>query len=169
MTLLGVYRAMIRPLILLAALAACTAASPAPTFDPLAFFTGPSRGEGMLKVIMKAPVPIRIQSEGTPDGNGGLTLRQTIREGDKPPRQNLWALRPTSSTTLAGTASNSPGPIRGRLDGNRLLLNYAMKGGLKAEQVLTMRTGGGSVVSRMTIKRFGIPVAHIEEVITKLD
>ena len=162
------YPAMIRPLLLAAALLGCASAAPAKTFDPLAFFTGPTRGAGSLKVKFKAAVPIRIESRGRPDGKGGIVLVQTIREGAKPARQNRWSLRPTSATTLTGSATNSPGPIRGRLSGNRLWLNYAMKGGIKAEQILTLQPSG-SVIRRMTIKRLGIKVAHVEELITKAD
>ena len=159
---------MIRHFLVAAALLGCTAAAPAPSFDPLDFFTGETRGVGSLKVMMKPAVPIRVESDGQPDGDGGIVLRQTIREGDKPPRQNRWTLRPTSATTLAGTASNSPGPVRGRLSGNRLQLNYMMKNGMKAHQVLTLRPGG-TVLSRMSIKRLGVTVARVEEVITKID
>ena len=160
---------MIRPLLVVSALLACTAAAPVPLFDPLAFFTGPTTGVGSLKVMMKPSVPIHITNEGQPDGKGGIVLRQTIREGDKPARQNRWTLRPTSATTLTGTASNSPGPVRGTMRGNRLMLNYAMNGGMKAEQVLTLQPGGERVVSKMAIKRFGMTVARVEEVITKVD
>src|SRR5688500_2011941 len=119
---------MIRPLLVAAALLGCTAAAPVPSFDPLDFFTGETRGIGSLKVMMKPPIPLRIESDGQPDGKGGIVLRQTIREGEKPPRQSRWTLRPVSATTLTGSATNSPGPIRGRLSGDRLQLNYAMKG-----------------------------------------
>jgi hypothetical protein len=47
-------------------------------------------------------------------------------------------LRQTSPTTMTGTITDNPGPVRGRVEGNRLLLNYTMNGGLKAEQVLTL-------------------------------
>jgi hypothetical protein len=144
-------------------------ASSAPTFDPLAFFTGQSRGEGRLKVAMQPSVPVRVDTLGRPDGKGGITLDQTIREGSKPPRQRRWVLRQTSPTTLSGTVTDNPGPIRGRLKNNRLHLNYAMKGGMKAEQVMTLQPGGRVVINRMTVRKFGIPVAHVEEVITKLD
>ena len=162
---------MIRMLLLSLLLVGCSATAPAPaappTFDPLAFFTGKSRGEGTLKVMTKPSVRIRVESEGRPDGKGGLILDQTVREGSKPPRQRRWSLRPTSAATLTGTITDNPGPVKGRLDGNRLLLNYAMKGGLKAEQVLTIQPGGRTLVNRMTVRKFGIPVAHVDEVITK--
>ena len=159
---------MIRPFLIAIALLGCTAAAPAPTFDPLDFFTGETRGVGSLKVIMKPAVPIRVESEGKPDGDGGIVLRQTIREGDKPPRQNKWTLRPTSASTLTGTASNSPGPVSGRLSGNKVQLNYVMKNGMKAHQLLTLQPNG-TVLSRMNIKRLGVTVARVEEVISKVD
>jgi len=153
------------------ALAGCGAPAPAapPTFDPLAFFTGVSRGEGTLKVITKPGVKLRVESQGRPDGKGGIILDQTIHEGSKPARQRRWVLKPTSPTTMAGTITDNPGPVSGRMDGNRLLLNYTMKGGLKAEQVMTIQPGGRSLVNRMTVRKFGMAVAHVNEVITKVD
>jgi len=162
---------MYRVHILAFALAGCSVSPAAaePTFDPLAFFTGESRGEGSLKVMAKPRVTIRVESHGRPDGNGGLILDQTIHQGDKPARQRQWVLRPTSPTTMRGTISGNPGPVNGRMDGNRLLLTYAMKGGLKVQQVLTMQPGGRSLLNRMTVRKFGLPVARVEEVITKVD
>ena len=162
---------MIRITLVATALAACSASAPAqpPTFDPLAFFTGPSRGEGTIKVIAKASIPIRVESNGRPDGKGGIVLDQTIHESGKPSRKRQWVLRQTSATTMTGTITDNPGPVSGRLNGNRLLLNYTMKGGLKAEQVLTLNPGGRSLTNRMTVRKFGLPVAHVTEVITKGD
>jgi len=160
---------MMRMLFLSLVLSGCGAAAPAapPTFDPLAFFTGQSSGEGTLKVMTKPSVPIHVESQGRPDGKGGVILDQTIREGSKPARKRRWVMRPTSPTTLTGTITDNPGPVTGRLDGNRLLIDYTMKSGLKAEQILTIQPGGRSMINRMTVRKFGIPVAHIHEVITK--
>jgi hypothetical protein len=162
---------MYRVPLLAVALAGCSVAAPAapPTFDPLAFFTGASRGEGTLKVLAKPRVTIRVESHGKPDGKGGIVLDQTVREGSKPARQRRWVLHQTSPTTVSGTITDNPGPVKGRMDGNRLLLNYAMKGGLKVQQVLTMQPDGRSIVNRMTVRKFGMPVAHVNELITKLD
>jgi hypothetical protein len=162
---------MKQALFLAAILAGCSASaqSKPPGFDPLAFFTGPSRGEGHLKIIARPNVPIRVESHGRPDGKGGIVLDQVIHEGDKPARQRRWVLRQTSPTTMAGTITDNPGPVRGRLDGDRLVLNYTMNGGLKAEQVLTIQPGGRILVNRMTVRKFGMPVAHVNEVITKVE
>ncbi len=171
MSNIGVGPLMIRTLVFALALTGCTAQAPArpPTFDPLEFFTGPSRGEGTLRVLTRPTVKIRVTSMGKPDGKGGITLDQTIREGDKPPRQRRWVLTKTSPTTVTGTITDNPGPVTGRVDGDRLILNYVMKGGMKAEQILTIQPGGQSLVNRMTVRKFGIPVAHVDEVITKVD
>ena len=162
---------MRRIVLLGAALAACGAPAPAApaSFDPLAFFTGASRGEGSLKVLTRPIVAIRVESHGRPDGRGGLILDQTIREGGKPPRQRRWVLRRTSPMTMSGTLTDATGPVAGRLDGDRLLLDYRMKGGLKVEQVLTIGRGGRALVNRMTVRKFGMPVARVDELITRVD
>ena len=160
---------MVRSLALTAAVTLLTAAAPAPAFDPLAFFTGPSRGSGQLKVLLKAPVPVHVTSVGSPDGKGGIILDQTIHEGSKPPRERRWVLHQTSATTMTGTVTDTPGLVHGRVSGNKLLLNYTMKGGMKASQILTLQPGGRSVINRMTVKRMGVTVARVQEVITKGD
>ena len=158
---------MIKPLLVSIAALSVTAAAPVSSFDPLAFFSGASRGEGSLKVLFKEAVPVRVQSLGTPDGKGGIVLRQIINEGAKPARERLWTMRPTSATTLTGTITDTPGLVEGRLRGNQLLLSYTMKGGLHADQVLTLQPGGRSVINRMTIRKLGMTVARVEERITK--
>ncbi|MCY7339484.1 MAG: DUF3833 family protein [Sphingomonas bacterium] len=161
---------MFRPLILAVALVGCTAAAPANQpagFDPLAFFSGASRGEGQLRIALKAPVTIRVESQGRADGNGGIIIDQTISEGTKPPRQRRWTLRQTSATTMSGTITDTPGLVSGRMRNGRLHLNYKMKNGLKAEQTLTLQPGGRSVVNKMVVRKMGIAVAHLDELITK--
>ena len=161
---------MIRPILLAATLVACSAATPviARPFDPLSFFTGASRGVGRLKIILQPAVPIRVESIGRPDGKGGIILDQIIREGSKPPRQRRWTLRQTSPTTMSGTITDTPGLVEGRMVDNRLLLNYAMKNGMQAEQVLALQADG-SLLNRMTVRRLGLTVARLEETITRVD
>jgi len=151
--------------------AAVAAASPASAagLDPLAFFTGKTRGDGKLRIIMKAPVPISVDSRGKPDGRGGIVLDQTIREGSKPLRSRRWVLHPTSPTTLSGTLTDATGPVRGSISGRVLKLNYTRNDGLRASHVLTLQPGGRAMTNHMTVKRLGLVVARVEEVIRKLD
>ncbi len=142
-------------------------AKPQPALDPLDFFTGEVRGEGKIKVMMKPGTTMRSESRGTPDGKGGMTLDQKVYEAGKPVRISRWSLQPTSKTTLTGTVSNAPGPVTGRLSGNRLHLKYPMAGGLVAEQYMYLQPDRRTLLNRMTVRKFGIVVARIEERISK--
>ena len=143
-------------------------ARPQPMLDPLDFFTGETRGEGILKVLMKPATAVRSESRGTPDGKGGMILDQKVYEAGKPVRASRWTLKPTSKTTLKGTVSNAPGPVTGRLSGNRLHLKYPMAGGLAAEQFMYLQPDRRTLLNRITVRKFGIIVARIEEKIRKL-
>ena len=143
-------------------------AKPQPKLDPLEFFTGETRGEGTIKVMMKASSTVRSESRGTPDGKGGMILDQKVHEAGKPVRSSRWTLQPTSKTTLTGTVSNTPGPVTGRLNGNRLQLKYPMPGGLVAEQFMYLQPDRRTLLNRITVRKFGIVVARIEETIRKL-
>jgi len=147
------------------------AAEPAkahPALDPLEFFTGELRSEGTLKVMMKAATRTRSDTRGTPDGKGGMTLEQKVFEGGKLARIRRWALYPTSKSTLAGTMTDAAGPIVGELRGNRLHLRFRMKDGLAAEQYLYLQPDRRTLLNRMTVRKWGVVVARIEETIRKL-
>jgi hypothetical protein len=155
--------------ILVAATIAAAAPAAAAGTDPLTFFTGRTHGDGKLKIIMKAPVSLSIDTRGKPDGHGGIVLDQIIREGTKPLRSRRWILRPTSATTLLGTLTDAASPVRGSISGRVLKLNYVREDGLHASHVLTLQPGGRTMTNRTTVKRLGLVVARVEEVIRKLD
>lgn len=156
-------------LVLTAASLAFAAPAAAANLDALVFFSGRTEGEGKLKVVLKAPVPVRVESRGTPDGSGGLILEQLVHEGSKPARKNRWVLRPTSPTTFTGSLTEATGPVRGSMSGRVLKLHYVRKDGLRASHVLTLLPDGRTMTSRMTIRKLGLVVARVEEVIRKLD
>jgi hypothetical protein len=151
-----------------ALVASAEPAQPQPALDPLDFFTGDIRGEGTIKVMMKSTTTMRSESHGTPDGNGGLTLDQKVYETGKPVRISRWQLHPTSKTTLGGTMTNAAGPISGDLSGNRLHLKYIMKDGLAAEQFMYLQPDRRTLRNHMTVRKWGIVVARIDETIRKL-
>lgn len=156
---------------LLASASAASAADPArpqPELDPLAFFSGEVRGEGTVKVMMKAATAVRSESRGTADGKGGMILEQKVYEAGNPVRNSRWILQPTSKSTLKGTVSNAPGPVSGRLSGNRLHLKYPMPGGLAAEQYMYLQPDRRTLLNRITVRKFGIVVARIEERMRKV-
>lgn len=143
-------------------------ARPQPQLDPLDFFTGEVRGEGTIKVMMKAATAMRSESRGTPDGKGGLALEQKVHQAGKPVRISRWVLRPTSKTTLTGTATDSAGPIAGHLSGNRLHLKYKTKEGLAFEQWMYLQPDRRTMHNRITVRKWGMVVARIDETIRKL-
>jgi hypothetical protein len=160
------------PLALSLFLAACSADAPAPPssnqkIDPVAFFTGPSHGVGTISILFKGTQSLRVDSFGHSDGRGGIILDQTVYPGSDAPKNRRWALRPISSTTLTGALSDASGPVTGSMSGNALNLAFPMKGGLNATQALILQPGGRILINHMTVKKFGLTVATIEERITK--
>lgn len=159
---------MVRPLIFCLALASSTGAAAA-GFDPFAFFSGSTRGDGTLKVALKGTEPFKVESRGRADGNGGFVLEQVVHHGSRPPKQRRWFLKEVAPNTLVGTISDSPGTVRGKIVGNTLMLNYPVKGGLRAEQVMTSDGNGKVVRNNIIVRKLGIVVAKVQEIIRKLD
>ena len=159
---------MIRPILFCLALASSGSASAA-SFDPFTFFSGSTSGDGTLKVALKGTEPFKVESRGRSDGKDGFVLDQVIHQGTKPPRQRRWFLREVSPNTLVGTISDSPGPVRGKIVGNKVLLNYPVKGGLLAEQVMTSHDNGKVVRNNIVVRKLGIVVAKVQEIIRKRD
>lgn len=141
----------------------------AAAFDPFVFFSGSTRGDGTLKVAMKDSESFKVESRGRSDGKDGFVLDQVIHRASKPPKQRRWFLREIAPNTLVGTISDSPGAVRGRIVGDSLVLNYPVKGGLRAEQIMTPEGNGRVVRSNIVVKKLGVVVAKVQELIRKLD
>ncbi|MFC7538041.1 DUF3833 family protein [Sphingomonas sp. GCM10030256] len=160
------------PVLLLAlTLASCASvrlpADEGATLDPVAFFTGPSRGIGELKVVMASPVTITVRSVGRRDGAGGLILDQAIREGDKPERTRRWIMRPAGPGRYSGTLTEATGPVSISIQGPRAFIAYAMKDGLAVRQQLALQKDGRTLLNHMTISKYGVRVARLRETIRK--
>ena len=111
---------------------------------------------------------ISVDSVGRSEKDGSLLLQQSIHEPGKPPRVRYWRLRQTGPDRFDGTLTDAAGPVRVDLSGDRLRIRYKGKDNLDFEQWLTP-AGPKQVNNRMRVKRFGIVVAHFNEVIRKLD
>ena len=157
----------------LLALAACTAAAPpvaeqpGPAFDPVAFFTGPSHGDGKLDQIMKGVRTVTVDSVGTPEANGSLTLTQRIAMQGDPPRTRVWRLKQVAPGRYAGNLTDASGPVETVAIGRALRIRYAMKGGLMVEQWLTALPGGRALDNRLSVTKWGMRVATLRERIEK--
>ena len=154
-----------------AALAAALLIAAAPAeaaFNPVEFFHGRTHGDGVLKVIFQSPKKMAVDSEGMPEKDGSLLLKQTIHEPEKPQRVRYWRMRQTAPNRFEGTLTDAASPVRVDVDGERIRIRYKGKDHLDFDQMLTP-AGAREVRNSMRVKRFGIIVARFEETIRKLD
>ena len=155
------------------AASACMAAAPleadaTASLDPIAFFTGTSEGDATLKVIASGSKPVRVRSAGRPDGQGGLILVQQIREGDKPERVRTWTMRPVGAGRYTGALiPDAVGPVEVTTSGPRAQIKYRMKNGLDVAQELALQADGVTLLNRLSVTKWGMGVARLDEVIRK--
>ncbi len=145
-------------------LAAATQAA----FNPVEFFRGRTHGEGRLKAVLQSSQAIKVDSIGRAEGDGSLVLEQVIKQSGKAQRTRTWRLRQTAPNRFAGTLTDAVGPVLIDQQGDRVHIRYTDKDHLVFESWLTP-AGPRQVSNRTKVKRFGIIVAHIDEVIRKLD
>ncbi len=154
---------------LLACAPAIPAAAPAPVFDPLTFFAGRTEGIATLKIVLSDPRAVRVEGVGRVEPGGTLVLDQVVAQEGKPATRRQWRIRRTGPASYAGTLSDATGPVTGEVTGNRLRLNFTMKGGFATEQWLTLAPDGRSAANLLTARKFGVVVARLDETIRKLD
>lgn len=155
-----------KALALAIAVAAATPAQAA--FNPVDFFRGHTHGEGTLKIIFQASKKITVDSVGHAEKDGSLLLEQVVHEPGKPARTRYWRLRQTGSDRFEGTLTDAASPVRVDVEGDRIRIRYKGKDHLDFDQWLTP-AGPKQLNNSMRVKRFGITVAHYDEVIRKLD
>ena len=137
-----------------------------PVLDPIAYFTGQTSGHGRIKVVFKSAVPLRVESLGRPS-TGDLVVDQRISEGDKPGRERRWIIRPTRPGQFTGSLTDASGPVTASAWGNTARIAYTMRNGLDVEQWLVLADDKRTIQNQMTIRKWGIPVAWVDERISK--
>ena len=140
-----------------------------PTFDPIRFFEGATRGEGMLKIVLRAQAPVGVVGEGRVDADGTLTLDQDVAQGKAASKHRTWRLRQTAPGRYEGTLTEARGLVRGEVDGPRLHLRFTSLSGFQVEQWLTLANDGRSAINLLEARRFGLIVAKLTETIRKAD
>lgn len=164
------------PLFLLP-VAACVSAPPRaelqsraasqPVFDPKAFFTGRTTGEGVLRVVLSRPRAVHVVGNGHLDADSSLVLDQRLEEAGRPPSTRSWHLRSVSDARFSGTLSDAKGPVVADVHGNLLHIRFTAKRGLAVEQWLYLQPGGETALNRMVARKFGIVVATLRETIRR--
>ena len=97
-----------------------------------------------------------------------MLLKQIIHEPDKPPRTRYWRMRQEGPHRFAGTLTDAAGPVSVDVTGERVRIQYTGQNHLNFDQLLTA-AGPREVRNTMRVRRFGIIVAHFDEIIRKED
>ena len=140
-----------------------------PSFAPIDFFAGHTDGVGRLKVIMSHAGSVHVEGDGHVGRDGTLTLVQHIEQEGKPAHGRRWSLRATGSGTYAVDLSDAVGPVSAKVDGNILHIRFRAKRGLGIEQWLALQPGGREARNHLVVRKFGVPVAVLDETIRKID
>lgn len=144
-------------------------AAATPTFDPLTFFAGQTRGEGQLKVVLRRRVTVSVDGTGKVMKDGSLVLDQVVTEGTKAPRVRRWHLRRTAPDRYEGTLTDAAGAVTAEVQGPRLHLSFITPSGFRVQQWLTLAPDGRSADNVLLARRFGVTVASLHERIAKVD
>lgn len=145
-----------------------TALPSAPAFDPVAFFTGSTQGLGQLKKVFSSAHRTVSHGHGAVRADGVLVLDQRVEEQGEPVRMRQWLLHQTTPGHFSGSLSDASGPVSATVAGNRLMIRYTMRGGMRVDQLLTLAAGGQSANNVMKISKFGMTVATLTETIRRL-
>lgn len=136
--------------------------------DMLAFFTGKTHAENVMKIALKRPSRLIVDSVGARKGNE-FVLVDTVREEGKPVRTRTWVMRPAGPNRYTGTLSDAVGPVQVSQEGSGARIRYTMKGGLKIDQRLELHGDGKTLSSEVVVRKFGLKFASVEGKIRKLD
>jgi len=158
------FRACATVLALLASAGSAQAPKP---FDPVAFFTGATHGEGVLKEALKKEKRVVVDSVGRAEKDGSLILEQKVAVQGEPVRHRRWKLRQTGPGRYSGAISDSTSRVEATVAGPTVRIGYTMKGGIKVNQVLTALPGGKAVENRTSFTKWGLKVATLTERIEK--
>jgi hypothetical protein len=150
---------------------ALAGAAPAadPKLDMLAFFTGRSHADNVIKIALHAPHKLIVDSVGGRNKEGQFVLIDNVQEEGKPARKRTWVMHPDGPNHFTGVLSDAKGPVDVTVAGGTAVIRYVMKdGGLKVEQQLALNRDG-SLSNRVIAKKFGLKFAEVDGTIRKQD
>lgn len=140
---------------------AATSPGPAPKgIGDLHFFVGTTESASTTKVILQKPFVTHSLGRGKINPDGSLDLVQHVKEQGGREFDRRWQLHQVAPGRFTGTMSEASGPVTVDKIGDRYRFRFAMKGNLAVEQWLTPQRDMTSAQTQLTIRRFGIAVAH---------
>jgi hypothetical protein len=152
----------------LAALAAPPAA-PDPRLDMIGFFTGKTHADNVMKIALRHPHKLVVDSIGGKNKEGEFVLIDNVQEEGKPARKRTWVMHPLSANHFTGSLSDASGPVDVVVNGSSAMIRYTMKdGGLRIEQLIALQHDG-TLSNHVTARKFGMKFAQADGTIRKLD
>ena len=144
-------------------------ADPEPKLDMVAFFTGHTHSDNVMKIVLHGPHKLIVDSVGGRNKEGGFVLIDDVQEEGKPPRKRVWVMRPVAAGHFTGTLSDAKGPVDIVVNGSGATISYVMKeGSLKIVQQLQLQRDG-KLANHAVAKKFGLKFAEVDGTIRKLD
>lgn len=170
------YRLLIVALGALLLLAGCASMTPqqfagaTPRFDPVAYFTGPTRSWGVIENRSGDPESrFRTTMMGKPDGDG-ITITQDFSFEDGHTQQRIWHLKRVDAHRYDATAPDVIGVAAGYAYGNSFNWDYTLqlKAGNPFSRVhmhhwMYLTDDGDLLINRVVISKFGVIVAETTE------
>ena len=159
-----------KTLTILLTLAVASAAPAAePKLDMLAFFSGHTHADNLIKIALHGPHKLVVDSIGGRNKEGQFVLIDTVQEEGKPTRKRTWVMHPDGPNHFTGSLSDANGPVDVAVSGNSASIRYVMKeGGLKVQQDLQLRSDG-TLSNHVIAKKFGLKFAQVDGTIRKAD
>lgn len=137
--------------------------------DMLAFFTGHTHADNVIRIALHAPHKLVVDSIGGRNKQGEFVLIDTVQEEGKPERRRTWVMHPDGPGHFTGTLSDANGPVDVTVAGSTATIRYTMnEGGLKVEQQLQLQANG-TLANHVIAKKFGLKFAQVDGTIRKLD
>ena len=141
-----------------------------PVFDPVAFFTGPTHGEGTLLRRFAGSRALRVEGLGTVQPDGSFALDQIIMFANGTVESRRWVLTRRDATHYSASLSDAQGDVSADVDGTRFHLKYRIRSPrVYMEQWLDLQPDGRAVLNQAQVTVLGIPWARLSESIQKLD
>ena len=153
----------------LPSLAPRPATAPTPAFDPVAFFTGRTHGDGVLEQRFGKGRHLSVEGNGYQNADGSFQLDQTITYDDSTTETRRWVLRRKDATSWTATLSDAQGEVTAEASGNLFHLRYQIRSPkVYMEQWLYLQPDGRSVLNIAQVTVLGVSYAHLSETITKV-
>lgn len=154
----------------LSSLPSAPPAAPVPKFDPIAFFSGHTHGEGALEKRLGDARKLSVEGRGTVAADSTLTLDQVITYADGGSETRRWVVKRTDATHYQATLSDASGEVVAESDGNSFHLRYPIRSPhVYMEQWLVLNPDGRTVENRAEVSVLGVPWYHLSERITKAE